>query len=278
MLDFQKLSKKRFKMRTKTLMTALVTVAVIFISGCTSATPTPAQTTIERIQEKGVLVLGTSGSMTPMTRSVNGGKDVVGFDVDVAQLMADSMNVKLVKRVIPFDQLLDALEKGEVDVVISNMSMTPERNLKVAFVGPYLTSGKCVITKQQDLATLENAKSVNNAANKLVVLKGSTSEAFAATLMPDVERVVVETQKEGVRMVKDDEVAGMLTEFPICASVVKSNPNAGFVSVFSKLTFEPIGIAVNANDTHMINWTQNFLMRADKAGALHILAQKWMGR
>lgn len=265
-------------MRTKTLMTALVTVAVIFISGCTSATPTPAQTTIERIQEKGVLVLGTSGSMTPMTRSVNGGKDVVGFDVDVAQLMADSMNVKLVKRVIPFDQLLDALEKGEVDVVISNMSMTPERNLKVAFVGPYLTSGKCVITKQQDLATLENAKSVNNSANKLVVLKGSTSEAFAATLMPDVERVVVETQKEGVRMVKDDEVAGMLTEFPICASVVKSNPNAGFVSVFSKLTFEPIGIAVNANDTHMINWTQNFLMRADKAGALHILAQKWMGR
>ena len=278
MLDFQKSYIKRLNMRTKALLTVLATVAIIFISGCTSATPTPTQTTIERIQDKGVLVLGTSGNMTPMTRAVNGGKDVVGFDVDVAQLMADSMKVQLVKKVMPLDQLLDALEKGEVDIVISNMTITPERNLKAAFVGPYLTSGKCVVTKKPDLANLKDAKAVNSAANKIAVLQGSTSEVFAANLMPDVERVAVISQKEAVRLVKEDQVAALLTDFPICASVIKSNPDAGFVSVFSKLTFEPIGIAVNANDTHMVNWTENFLMRADKAGALQLLAQKWMGR
>lgn len=266
-------------MRKNALFTAVFTAIIILVSGCTSATPAPAaQTTLERVQEKGVLVLGTSGNMTPMTRAVNGGKDVVGFDVDVAQLMADAMKVQLVKKVLPFDQLLDALEKGEVDIVISNMTITPERNLKAAFVGPYLTSGKCVVTKKPDLANVDNAKAMNSAANKIAVLQGSTSETFATALMPDVERVVVSSQKEAVRLVKDDQVAALLTDFPICASVIKSNPDAGFVSVFSKMTFEPIGIAVNADDTHMVNWTENFLMRADKAGALQILAQKWMGR
>jgi len=265
-------------MRTKSLFIAVVSTAVLLLSGCGGATPAPQQTTLQRVMEKGTLVLGTSGTMTPMTRAVNGGKDVVGFDVDVAQLMADSMKVTLVKKVIPFDKLLDALENGEVDIVISNMTITPERNLKASFVGPYLTSGKCVITKKPDLATLKDAKAMNSSANKLAVLKGSTSETFATMLMPDVERIVVNSQKEGVRLVKDNEVGAMLTDFPICASVIKSNPDSGFVSVFSKLTFEPIGIAVNANDAHMINWTQNFLMRADQAGALKILAQKWMGR
>lgn len=55
----------------------------------------------------------------------------------------------------PFAQLLPALEKGEIDVVMSGMTITPDRNLRVAFVGPYIVTGKSILAKARRLAALE---------------------------------------------------------------------------------------------------------------------------
>jgi len=233
-----------------------------------------ADTTLQKIVKRGTLVLGTSGNMTPMTRSINKGKDAVGFDIDLAKTMADTMGVDLVIKVIPFDKLIPALQKGKVDIVISNMTITPERNTKVAFVGPYLKSGKCLITKKPDLANAKKEE-LNNANNKMVVIKGSTSEKFVHIGMPNVKAVAVSTQEEAINLVRESKVSAMLTDLPICNAVITNNPKDNFVSVFSNLSYEPIGIAIAPQNTHLINWTQNFLTRADAIGFFKVLAHKW---
>jgi polar amino acid transport system substrate-binding protein len=242
-----------------------------------SLTTLNADTALEKIVKKGTLVLGTSGNMTPMTRSINNGKDAVGFDIDLAKTMADTMGVDLVVKVIPFDKLIHALKKGKVDIVISNMTITPKRNTKVAFVGPYLTSGKCLITKKPSLASAKKEE-LNKANNKMVVIKGSTSEKFIHIGMPNVTAVAVTTQEEAVDMVRKSKVSAMLTELPICSAVISNNPNDNFVSVFSNLTYEPIGIAIAPENTHLINWTQNFLTRAEALGLLEVLGKKWLSK
>ncbi|MCP4289250.1 MAG: transporter substrate-binding domain-containing protein [Gammaproteobacteria bacterium] len=73
---------------------------------------------LARILQKGELVLGTAGNMPPMTHTREDGR-IVGFDIDLARLMANSMGVKLDIRVLPFDTLLPTLQRGEVDIVIS---------------------------------------------------------------------------------------------------------------------------------------------------------------
>lgn len=235
-----------------------------------------ANTAMESIIRKGELVLGTSGNMTPMTRSINDGKDAVGFDIDLAKTMATTMGVELVVKVIPFDKLLGELKNGNVDVVISNMTITPKRNAKVAFVGPYLTSGKCLITKKANLASAEKEE-LNSALHKMSVIKGSTSEQFVKIGMPKVTAISVTTQDEAVELVRTSKVSAMLTDYPICASVVSSNPNDSFIPVFSNLSYEPIGIAVAPENTHMINWIQNFMNRAEHVGLLKVLGKKWLG-
>ena len=77
-------------------------------------------------------------------------------------------------------------------------------------------------------------------------------------------------------MVRNGKADAMLTDFPICQATVVNNPDDQFVSIFSRLTYEPIGIAVNPNDAHFINWTQNFLDRMEKTGYLSVLGQKWL--
>ena len=245
--------------------------------GGSNAAEAAAGSVLDRIQDRGQLILGTSGNMPTMTQADPSGK-VTGFDIDIARFMASSMGVELVTKVMPFGDLLPALEAGKVDVVISNVTITPKRNLRVAFVGPYLVSGKCIVSKNTALAKAEEESTdLNTPATRLATLKGSTSADFARELFPQATVVTVDDYVEAADMLKADKVSGMLTDYPICMATLKNNPEAGFVSVFSLLTYEPIGIALPANDAQFINWTTNFLDRMDGTDTLKGLGKVWFG-
>jgi polar amino acid transport system substrate-binding protein len=264
---------------------ALLFVLMAFVMACNTLMPGRTEagagasqtSTLSRITQRGELVLGTSGNMPPMTEAQPDGK-VVGFDIDLARLMATYMNVKLETKVMPFDQLLPALERGDVDVVISNMTMTPERNLRAAFVGPYMTSGKCVITRRQDLAKAEEAKDINVPQTRLAALAGSTSADFVKTLLPKATLTLVQSNEEGVGLITGNKVDGMLADYPVCLTILQRHPDAGFVSLFSLLDYEPIGIALPAGDTQFINWTENFLQRVQGVGLFEELSKRWFGK
>ena len=96
--------------------------------------------TLQRIIDFKTLKVGMSADQPPMT-ALNKQGGVMGYDVDLARALANAMRVQLDIKVIPFGDLLDALEKGEVDMVISNLSITPERTEKAYFVGPYMMAG-----------------------------------------------------------------------------------------------------------------------------------------
>jgi len=230
---------------------------------------------LAQIQKRGQLILGTSGNMPPMTRQLDSGS-VVGFDIDLAQVMAQAMGVKLVIKVLPFKELIPALESNKVDVVLSNMTVNPSRNMQVAFVGPYLTSGKCVVTKKATLANAKKATEIDAKKPKVVVLEGSTSEAFAKIMMKNSTVIAVKDNKAGAKMVADNKADALLSDMVICQAIVNSHPEAGFIAINSSLTYEPIGIALSGNDALFINWTDNFLKRLDATGFLQALGKKWL--
>ena len=231
---------------------------------------------ITRIQKSGKLVLGTSGTMPPMTEKLKSGK-VVGLDIDLANMMADTMGVKLVIKVMPFEKLIPALESGKVDVVLSNMTINPSRNLHVAFVGPYMNSGKCMITREEKIAKADKPEKLNRQQTSIAVLKGSTSEDFARTLLSKAKVVPVKDYATGIELVRTGKVKAMLSDYPICVSVTRQHADEGFVTIFSTLTYEPIGVALPGNDPLFINWMENFLERIDQVGLLQMLGTKWMG-
>lgn len=254
---------------------AAIFISFLLITATNSALAIEGAPVMTRIQQSGQLVLGTAGTMPPMTEKMKDGK-VVGLDLDLAKLIAETMKVKLVIKVLPFEKLIPALEQGQVDMVISNMTINPNRNMRVAFVGPYIISGKCLITKQQKLAKADEAEELNIADASFAVLKGSTSEDFARMLLSKANIVAVKDYATGIKMVADNKVSAMLTEFPICMSATKKHADKGFVSIFSTLTYEPIGIALPSNDPLLINWTENFLERIDQVGLMELLVNKWL--
>ena len=250
-----------------------VSLFFILLSAVHAADSSPV---LSRIQKSGTLVVGTSGSMPLMSEKLMTG-ELTGFDIDLAKAMAESMEVKLEIKTIPFQELIPALEKGEVDIVLSNMTMTVERNMQVAFAGPYFVSGKCLITKEIEVAKSDSASDLNQDDMTIAVVKGTTSESFVRELLPELKRITVADVDEGTLKVERGEVKAMLTDFPICLSVMKRYPDSGFESVLSLLTYEPIGIALSADDPLFVNLAQNFIQRAEYLGVIDALKVKWFG-
>ena len=229
---------------------------------------------LDRIQAKKELVVGTAASMPPFNMTTKDGQ-VVGMEIDLANLIAGAMNVKLRLKTIPFNDLLPALEGGQVDMILSSMTITPARNLKFAFVGPYFVSGKSILTKEKNAQSMNEVSKINNPDYTLTALKGSTSQMFAEKVFPKTKLALVDNYDQAVAMVREDKAQAMVADMPICQLTAYRYPDAGLVTLKNPLSYEPIGIAIPANDLLMLNWLQNFLNTLDKDGTMGILVDRW---
>ena len=266
----------------KYLKVVLVSIlAIVLFTGCAQtqqgSSSTSASPVLDRIQKRGELIVGTMGEMPPLNMTAKDG-EIFGLEPDLARMMAKAMNVKVKFVTKPFPELLPALKAGEVDMVMSGMTITPRRNMQVAFVGPYFISGKAFLTKIKTIALAKEADEINSPNTKLVTLKDSTSEAFAQVVLDKTTLVTTGTYDEAVDMVLQDKVEAMIADYPICVVSVFRYPEAGLLSVVTPLTYEPIGIAIPANDPLLMNWTRNTLNSIEASGNLDELRLKWFAR
>jgi polar amino acid transport system substrate-binding protein len=256
-------------------------LALIFFTGCAQMqqgySSTSASPVLDRIQQRGELIVGTMGSMPPLNMTAKDG-EIFGLEPDLARMMANAMDVRVRFVAKPFAELLPALQAGQVDMVMSGMTITPQRNMKVAFVGPYFISGKAFLTKVKTIALAKKAEEVNRPNTKIVALKGSTSQAFAEAVLDKTTLVTTANYDEAVDMVLKDKVQAMIADYPICVVSVFRYPEAGLLSVVTPLTYEPIGIAIPANDPLLMNWTRNTLNSLEASGNLDELRLKWFAR
>ena len=268
------------KMKMKKWMIVFASL-LLFLGGCAQTNSNTANTfaspVIDRILQRGELVVGMAGSMPPLNMTTKEG-ELIGYEVDLARAMATAMGVRAKLEVIPFAELLPALQSGKIDLILSNMTITPGRNLKVAFVGPYFTSGKAFMTKIKTIAMADEAADIDAKKTKLVALKGSTSQAFVEKYIPDATLVTAKDYDEAVDMVLQDKVHAMVADYPICVVSIFRYPNKGLLSVITTLTYEPIGVGVPAGDPLLVNWVENFMGIAEETGLLEELKEKWLLR
>ncbi len=229
---------------------------------------------LDRILAKKELVLGTAAGMPPLNMTTKDGQ-VIGMEIDIARLITESLEVKLTVKTMHFNELLPALEAGRVDMVLSGMTMTPARNLKVAFAGPYFGSGKSMLVKEANIESLNETSKINNPDKVLVALKGSTSQLFVEKIFPKAKLVLTENYDQAVAMVREDKAHAMVADQPICQVSVYRYPDAGLAALKKTLSYEPIGIAIPANDSLFLNLLQNFITGLVNSGDLRTLSDRW---
>jgi polar amino acid transport system substrate-binding protein len=270
-----------FRIITYKIKYALIMVLGIILFGSCTQISKPDQGVsssghLTAIIQSGELRVGTLGNMPPLNMTTKNG-EVIGYEIDMARMMADELDVELKVKTMPFYELLPALEMDAVDMVISGMTITSVRKLRVAFAGPYYMSGKSILTKSKTIASVSNAAELNRASLRVAALRDSTSQEFVESVMPDVKLTTTANYDEAIQLLLDNRVHALVADYPICIVVPFRYPDSDFVSVQKPLTFEPYGIALPLGDAHFINWVDNFLGILKSSGKLEDLEDKWFG-
>jgi polar amino acid transport system substrate-binding protein len=259
----------------KLLAYVVVLTSMLMLTACAGMQGGTAKSPVlDRITMNGELVVGTAASMPPLNMTTKDG-EIIGLEVDLAKAMAKSMGVKLRLEAMQFHELLPALEAGKIDIILSGMTMTPQRNMKVAFVGPYFRSGKAVLTKLPTMAQAQTPEDIHDPRKSIVTLRGSTSEQFVKENMPKVKSIAANSYDEAIDMVINGKVDALFADYTICVVTSFRYPKAGLLTVVSPLTYEPLGVALPDNDPLFVNWMENYLTTLEDSGALEELTWEW---
>lgn len=254
------------------LVVALAAVSTLALTAPAEAADSPV---LSRIVKNGILRVGMSGNQPPLNFKNKSGQ-MRGLEVDLSRALASLMDVKLEIVEKPFGELLGALDKSEIDMVISGMTITAERNLKTAFVGPYFLSGKSILAKMDSpLVSAQETGELNQSSLKLAALSGSTSQRFVEVLMPEATLVASKDYDEAVQHLIAGRADALIADYQIVALTAFLNPKENLVASQDPLTIEPIGIAVPPGDGLLLNFLENALDALETSGTLDALQKRW---
>lgn len=264
-------------MTKRTWLTQIIAVTVTaLLAFSTASAQDNSSPVLKRISKSGTLTVGMTAAQPPFNVKNRDGK-TIGLDVDLAQLLANSMGVELEIKEMAFAKLLPALEDGDIDMVMSGMTATLQRNTRVPFVGPYFVGGISILTTSDNIAKAQSAEDLNQGGLRIAALKGSTSEDFAEKALNKPDMTATDTHAEAVQLLTEGKVDAVIADATVCALSILRNPDTGLVTLNRPLTLEPIGIALAPGDALLINLVQNYLMALEGTGALDALEAKWFG-
>ena len=168
---------------------------------------------LERIQEEGVLVVGTSADFPPFEfyAEVDGERQVVGMDMMIAQKIADDLGVELEIQDIGFDSLLPALEARNVDVVIAGMTPTAERRKSVDFSEIYFKTFQNVMVRAEDADVYPSLDSLSGL--RIGVQTGSLQEGLAEQI-EDAELMSLTDLNDLLLALKTNRIEAIVMQGP----------------------------------------------------------------
>jgi len=249
----------------------LLTAAAAVMAAATAAAPATAQT-LEKIKQRGVLVVGSKADYKPFGfRDTSG--TIVGFEPDIAKLVADKLGVKLEVEPVVSSNRMQFLQQGKIDLMIATMNDTPDRRKVVGIVQPlYYASGVNVLSnKKVALKTWEQLK-----GQKICGIQGAwynkpVAEKYGA------EIVAFKGQTEAEVALQQGNCVGWVYDDTAFAERLADPKWSGFEMALPSIMEEPWGLAVKLEelDGEWGKFMHAMLEDWHRTGKLIELEKKW---
>jgi polar amino acid transport system substrate-binding protein len=235
-----------------------------------AAFPANAQTTLEAVKQKGVLVAGSSAEYPPFEYVADG--KLVGYDVDMAEEITRRMGVKVAWEKIDFKGIVAALTAKRVDVLITALTWTPERAERIAFSDPYFDAGIGAITPRS--STIEKAEDLTG--RKVGVQLGSSGERYVReTVGSKVGQLLTyDSITLAINDLKNGRVEAVVNPLPVLRYAVRNDSGFRYTAVWDTRV---VGINTRLEDKELLAEINRHLGDLKREGFLAKLETKWFG-
>ncbi len=255
-----------FKRHLRWLVAALCAALLLAGPG-----PAAAQTTAE-IVKRGKVRIGVLTGSPPMGM-VDGTGNPIGYDVDMATLIAKYMGVPVELTPLTPPARIPALQSGKVDFLVATLAPTPARALTVDFTQPYNAFQMAVIAKKSvAVHGLDDLKGKSIGVNR-----GSSQEsALQRVAVPGLKITRFEDDSTVVQALVAGQIDTAAVPDTVQADYLKNRPDADIEGKFIFFQ-QPNSIAVRKGSDELLRWLNNMIYFVKVSGELDEICRKWTG-
>ena len=244
---------------------------------------TSCKTTTYNIASNGS---GNSNGATPLRVGIStnapplafkqGGK-LQGLEVDFALQLGKFLNRDIQFKELKWDDQLPALETGKIDVIMSGMTITPERSYRVAFSKPYLRTGQMLLVKTKKAGLFVNGIfSLMGTQPAIGTIQGTTGDLVITKTINRANITRYSTTQKAVKALENDEIDVFVHDAPIVCYFAFRSKNNSLAPSRQMASEEFLGWAVNRSNSILLDQLNNFLAAQKNSGELQESIKHWI--
>jgi len=249
-----------FKSTAKILVLALVLLA---FSSCTTTQNTgPAP-----------LRVGITPQFPPMI-FLSGGW-AAGVEVDLARLLGQKLERPIQFIPVDWTDQIPALLAGQTDIIMSSMTITQPRKVRINFTDPYFKSGLLAMMRAEDTPKYKSREDVANSFATIGVVGGTTGDIFVRGNFPNSRTIALSKSGDAPSELKRRSIDFFVYDGPAIMWLVSQN-EADFVAIKKPLNEEFLAWGVRRDDEALLATVNKILADWKRDGTLDRVLKRWL--
>jgi polar amino acid transport system substrate-binding protein len=208
----------------------------------------------------------------PPFGSQNVNRELEGFDIDMAKLVAEALGVRLEMVQATAANRIPYLLTDRADLNIAAMSVTAERARQVMYSAPYADTSLAVFASKD----LDIKSPADLGSHKVSVAKGTTEDLMLSAAAPDADIMRTEDNATAVQAYLSGQSQLLAANSVVVAELARQNPSADFDFKFA-LRRAPAHITMRMGEHNLLRWVDTFIFQNTLNGELNELHKKWLG-
>ena len=242
-------------------------ITCITLSGC--GTPDAASSARAK-----VLRIGVSPDYPPVAFKEN--DDIVGIEPDMAYVIGKELDRQVRFVEIEFDKLIDALLKGDIDIIMSGMTVTDARKVRIDFANPYVKTGQMALMRRRNAEKYDTPDKIKTSTANIGVETGTTGEAFVKEYCPDAQRVAYTYPRDAMLgLTQTKRIDLFIHDGPAIAWLYSENAE-NLAGMFTPMTDEYLAWGIRRGDNDLKEKLNVILKQLEQSGALDKVLDHWL--
>jgi len=222
---------------------------------------------------EGELRVGISPIFPPMVFKQD--KQLMGVEIDLANDLAQELGRTVTFVEIPWEDQIESLNAGKIDIIMSSMSITGARKWVVDFSRPYLYIGQMVLVRREDVNKYALGFPLRPPGT-IGVLKATTGDFMVQREFPKTKRTVYKNPTEAVQALKKKKIDLFLSDSTLVCYLAGTHAAEDLSAAPVQLNEESLAWAVRKGDEKLLNAVNAFIQKTGASGKLNQVFQRWM--
>ena len=254
-------------------------VLIFFIAGLylTTGCVSTGQKTAESIAiapDTNILRVGITPNAPPLI--FKQGNGIVGLEADFAREFAKYLDKTPRFVELKWEDQIPALLENRIDIIMSGMTRTALREVRIAFTARYLESGQMALIRREDAARFSTGIFSLTTSSAIGVIKNTFGEYFVDERYSSIKKEIFSTPQAATKAVIDKKIDMFIYDAPMVLYLASENENQGLTALFALLTRENLAWGVRKDNTDLLNSANDFLQNPNNEEMLKKMTQYWV--